>query len=134
MSISKFGHACLIAVVATLFTSAPSRAAPSTSKGQISVVQVMEMLTQAPSNPTARQVLTAYLAGLGETAGILIDAAVAGDGTPVASCNGHLSLDDKAARHALEAAAPSRDHWAETPATPLIVRDMIDRAGCKITG
>lgn len=103
-------------------------AAPSTSRGQISVAQVMEMLDKAPNETTARQVLTAYLAGVGETAGALADDA--GEAAP-AACKTRLSLSDKTARKALEAEA-DKASWSDTPATPLIVRDMVSRAGCRI--
>ena len=87
------------------------------------------MLDQAATNPAARQVLTAYLAGAGETAGWLLDAA-ADQGAPLQSCTRRLSLDDKTARQALQASAPGPA--AETAATPLIVRDMLKRAGCRL--
>lgn len=54
-------------------------AEPSTSRGQISVAQVKVMLDQSLTNPIARQVLTAYLSGAGETAGWLVDAATGQD-------------------------------------------------------
>jgi hypothetical protein len=101
----------------------------STSRGQISVAQVRAMLDQAATNLTARQTLTAYLAGAGETAGWLIDAA-AKQGLSQ-SCTRHLSLDDKSARQALEGSAPGPA--TETAATPLIVHDMLKRAGCRLT-
>ena len=113
-------------VMGTTVASAES----STSRGQISVAQVRAMLDQAATNPTARQTLTAYLAGAGETAGWLLDAAT-GQGLPVHSCTRRLSLDDKTARQALESSPPGVP--AETAATPLIVRDMLKRAGCRAT-
>ena len=102
----------------------------STSRGQMSVAQVMMMLDHAATNPTARQTLIAYLAGAGETAGWLLDAA-ADQGSPRYSCARRLSLDDKTARQALERGAPGPA--AETAATPLIVGDMLKRAGCRLT-
>jgi hypothetical protein len=105
-------------------------AGSTTSRGQISVAQVKEMLDRAAADPSARQVLTAYLAGAGETAGWLLDAA-ADQGAPLHSCTRRLSLDDMTARRALEAGAPNPA--AETAATPLIVRDMLKRAGCRLT-
>jgi hypothetical protein len=102
----------------------------STSRGQISVAQVRAMLDQAATNAGARQVLTAYLAGAGETAGWLLDAA-ADRGVSRQSCARRLSLDDKTARQALDANAPGVA--AETAATPLIVRDMLKRAGCRLS-
>ncbi|MDX7324768.1 hypothetical protein SJ307_22845, partial [Providencia rettgeri] len=67
--------ASFISTAFALGLATASMAAASTAKGQISVTQVMAMLDQASSNPTAGQVLTAYLAGVGETAAIIIDLA-----------------------------------------------------------
>ncbi|WP_315837544.1 chlorophyllide reductase [Bradyrhizobium prioriisuperbiae] len=103
----------------------------STSRGQVSVTQARAMLEQAAGNPTARQVLTAYLAGIGETAGTMIDAEKQ-QATQVLACKGRLSLDDKSALQALETSAPNAALWAETAATPLILRDMLKRANCRL--
>lgn len=108
----------------TSFTSA--QGAPSTSRGEISVAQVMEMLDKASKETTARQVLVAYLAAVGETAGTLIK--IAG---PRASCHGPLNLDGRVAHQALKAAA-RQGNTTEVAATPLIVDDMIKRAGCSL--
>lgn len=99
-----------------------SMAAPTTSRGQISVAQVVEMLEKAPTDRTAQQVLTAYLAGVGEAAG-----AVVSKGN--ATCRTSLSLNAANVGQALRSAAGGRD-IGETPATPLIVEDMLNRAGC----
>lgn len=107
-----------------------SAGSASTSRGQISVTQARAMLDQARSNPAARQVLTAYLAGIGETAGTMIDAA--GQAMQTLACQGRLSLDDKSALRALEASAPDPAVWTETAATPLILRDMLKRASCRM--
>lgn len=85
------------------------------------------MLDQATTNPIARQTLTAYLAGAGETAGWLIET-----GAGPQSCTQRLSLDDKSVRQALEGSAPSPATETETAATPFIVRDMLKRAGCRL--
>ncbi|MCC8978242.1 hypothetical protein H8A92_05230, partial [Bradyrhizobium sp. 10BB] len=61
-------------ICALLVLTTAAHAQPSTSHGQISVAQVRAMLDQAATNPTARQTLTAYLAGTGEAAGWLLDA------------------------------------------------------------
>ena len=108
----------------TIMASAES----STSRGQISVAQVRAMLDQAATSPTARQTLAAYLAGAGETAGWLIDTAARNGSSP--SCTRPLSLDDKTARQALQGSAPGLA--TETAATPLIVDDMLKRAGCRL--
>jgi len=104
-------------------------AEPSTSRGQISVAQAMTILDTAATNPAARQTLVAYLAGTGETAGWMLDAG-ADQGLPRHICARRLSLDDKSARQALASTAP--DLAAETAATPLIVADMLKRAGCRL--
>jgi len=122
--------AFFISIAFTLGLATASMAAASTAKGQISVTQVMAMLDQASSNPTASQVLTAYLAGVGETAAIIMDFAAKTDGPPLAACGTRITLDDKAVRRALEAQPKGR--WQQMAATPLIVRDMIKRAGCAL--
>ncbi len=122
-------HAVCIAIAGSLALSAPLHAQPSTPHGQISVAQVKAMLDQAATNPTARQVLTAYLGGAGETAGWLIDAA-RDRGVLREPCKRPLSLDANQARAAIaggSSAAPT-----ETPATPLIISDMLKRAGCRL--
>ncbi|MGJ4890648.1 chlorophyllide reductase [Bradyrhizobium sp. HKCCYLR20261] len=113
-----------VAVFASaIAATSPSSAASSTSQGLISVAQVIQMLEKAPTDRTAQQVLTAYLAGVGEAAG-----AVASMGR--ATCRTSLNLSAAQAGQALSSAAAAPDA-AQTPATPLIVRDMLDRAGCK---
>ncbi|HWJ71655.1 MAG TPA: chlorophyllide reductase [Kaistia sp.] len=109
--------------LATLAFIAPAQAAPSTPGGAISVAQVAEMLDQASSNRTAQQVLTAYLGGIGETAGVLV-------GLGSAACRRPLSLSAEEARHAI-AAASAAGQARTLAATPLIVRDMLARAGCR---
>ena len=116
--------------VGTLAATSVVLAESSTSRGRISVAQVRVMLDQAAANPIARQTLTAYLAGTGETAGWLV--AAAGQGSPLQSCARPLSLDDNAARQAIEGRAANARVAAETDATPLIVRDMLKRAGCRL--
>jgi len=114
-----------IALVAftTVLSAAPlSFAAPTTSRGQISVAQVVEMLEKASTDRTARQVLTSYLAGVGEAASAVVSMGSA-------SCRTSLSLNAATVGQTIRSAAGGRDA-GETPATPLIVRDMLNRAGC----
>ncbi len=111
----------LVACATLLSTASPSLATPTTSRGQISVAQVTEMLGKAPTDRMAQQVLTAYLAGVGETAGAV---AKIGDVT----CQTSMSLNAANVGQALGRAG-DRDA-VETPATPLIVADMLKRAGC----
>ncbi|MCV0398113.1 MAG: chlorophyllide reductase [Rhizobiaceae bacterium] len=115
--------------IAALAVSSPAAdAAQATSRGEISVAQVTELLDRAPANDDARQVLTIYLTGVGETAGFLLDAA---DASAVAGCRASLSLSPAAVRRAL-AGSSGGQRAVETAATPLILRDMLRRAGCRL--
>lgn len=107
-------------VLGTIIVAVPASAEPSTQSGAISVAQVNQMLDQASGNRTAQQVLTAYLAGVGEATGAVID--IGG-----ASCRRPLSLSAEDARHAIVSAGRA----GRATATPLIVRDMLARAGCR---
>ncbi len=110
--------------------AAPVLAAPTTSTGRISVTQVMEMAERARTEPAARNTIIAYLAGLGETAGIMVSEAVARGAKPLA-CTGSFTLDETVAVAALTAAVPEQASWAETPATPILLADLFARAGCR---
>ncbi|MEO5757610.1 MAG: chlorophyllide reductase [Mesorhizobium sp.] len=118
-----------ICAMSALILPFPVSAAPSTAKGQISVGQVMEMIAKADSSAIARQLLVAYVAGVGETAGVIVDTIGKGAAGGV-SCKGAFRLDAASVRTALEKGAPSQASWSQTPATPLIVADMVKRAGC----
>jgi hypothetical protein len=118
-----------IGFMAALVVPFVAHALPSTATGQISVGQVMEMIEKAGTSPIARQTLIAYVAGVGEAAGAIVDAI--GNGSRTVSCRKSFSLDTGAVRAALEAGAPREDSWSQTPATPLIVADMVKRAGCR---
>jgi hypothetical protein len=98
--------------------AAVSYGAASTPAGQISVNQVVQMLERSPSDPIASQVALAYLAGVGEAAGVIVD--IGG-----VRCNSPLGLD----RDSVLAAIAGADGAAR--ATPLIVTDMLKRAGCR---
>lgn len=111
--------AILSAAFAVAIT-ASAAAAPSTPQGLISAAQVNQMLEKAQTDGTARQVLTAYLAGVGEA----VSASVR-----QAACQTHLSLSADNVRQALGTVS-GRDA-DQTPATALIVRNMLNRAGCK---
>jgi hypothetical protein len=125
MAITPLGRGVLL-IAAAHSASHPSLAASSTSKGEISVTQVVEMIREAPKNPAAKQVLVAYLLGVGETAGMLLNA------SPVTACKSTLRLDSLGVRYVLETAVPDRSRWQETAATPLIVKDLIARADCRV--
>lgn len=109
-----------LALAALPFATSAALAEPSTATGRISVAQVRQMLDKAPGNPVARQVLTAYLAGVGEGASAIADIG----GLP---CRSALSIDAGAVRRAIGGPKDGSD----IAATPLIVRDMLLRAGCR---
>lgn len=109
-------------LLGSLVVAAPASAEPSTQAGAISVAQVTQMLDQAAGNRTAQQVLTAYLAGVGEAVGAVVDLGGA-------HCRRPLSLSAGDARRAI--AAESAGKAGTSAATPLIVGDMLARAGCR---
>lgn len=115
--------------LAVLF-ALPVQAAPTTSTGRVSVTQVLEMADRASSEAAARNALTAYLAGIGETAGVMASEAVARGAKPL-TCSKSFNLSQEAVVDALSRAAPDTASWAETPATPIIIADLFARAGCK---
>jgi hypothetical protein len=117
----------LLALLA--LSGGPAVAAPTTSTGRISVSQVMEMAQRARSDAAARDTVIAYLAGIGETAGLVVSEAVARGATPL-ECTASFSLSEETAISALSAGAPDPSSWAETPATPIILADLFARAGC----
>ncbi|MDB5528084.1 MAG: hypothetical protein JWR51_1187 [Devosia sp.] len=117
-----------VAIILVL-SMAPAFAAPSTSKGQISVAQVLELLEKSGSDSAARNAVVAYLAGVGETAGLLMaDERVQRAG--LLNCQTALSLADTNVATALKAAAPDRAGREQIAATPIILIDMFARAGC----
>ncbi|HEY8357885.1 MAG TPA: hypothetical protein VIL30_10535 [Ramlibacter sp.] len=118
----------LIIAVFTATLSLPTLAASSTSNGQVSVAQVVEMIGKSGSNRAFRNISIAYLAGVGETAGLLIQQA-ASMGLPT-GCPAPLELSGEQALAAVKASG-GEANWQETAATPVIVADMLARAGCK---
>jgi hypothetical protein len=107
---------------------APAHAAPSTSRGNISVAQAIEMIDKAESDPAARQNAMAYLFGVGETVGFIVSQSNLGAALP--KCQTSFSLDTTQVAAALRAGAPDEAQWNETMATPIIVTDLLTRAGC----
>lgn len=120
----------LLPLALLLLLASPALAAPTTSSGRISITQVMEMAERARTEPAARNTIIAYLAGLGETAGLMVSEAVARGAKPLA-CTGSFTLDETVAVAALSAAVPDQSSWAETPATPILLADLFARAGCR---
>lgn len=120
----------VFALLLAASTIASAQAASSTSKGQISVAQVLEMVTLARSDAGAGTAVIAYLAGVGETTGLMMSEAQARGAEPV-HCTNAFNLNESVAVAALAAAAPDQSQWSETAATPIIVADMFSRAGCR---
>lgn len=114
-------------IIIVAAVSLPAFAASSTSNGQVSVAQVVDMIDKSASDGTSRNISIAYLSGVGEAAGLLIQEA-AKRGISL-QCSGRLELS---ASHALNAVKTSTDEsqWQEMAATPIIVADMLARAGC----
>lgn len=125
MRLISFSLAAFLLIAAPLAT----RAAPTTTTGQISVAQVVEMASRAGTDPNARMTVIAYLAGVGEATGLMVSEAQQRGARPV-HCTSSFNLDENVALAALTVAAPDRERWSETPATPIIVADMFRRAGC----
>jgi hypothetical protein len=126
MRLSPLAFAGLLLIATPLV----AQAAPTTSWGQISVAQVVELVSRASADPNARMTVIAYLAGVGEASGLMLSEAQKRGADPV-QCSRAFNLDDKLALAAVTAAAPDRDTWTETPATPIIIADMFKRAGCR---
>ena len=106
----------------------PAQAAPSTPDGEISVAQVVDLLERSPTDNAARNAAMAYLAGVGETTGLLV--AEAGRRAPASiTCIRPLALSSAAVLAALSRVEKgTRD---KTAATPILVDDMLRRAGCR---
>lgn len=125
MRLSPLAFAGLLLMATPLM----AQAAPTTSTGQISVAQVVELSSRAGTDPNARMTMIAYLAGVGEATGLMVGEAKQ-RGASV-QCTRDFNLDENTALAAVAAAVPDRDKWTETPATPIIIADMFKRAGCR---
>jgi len=107
----------------------PAAAASSTSTGQVSVAQLVEAMRGAATDPLKAQVLTAYLAGLGETVGIML-AGSANYGATI-TCKRAFALDAKVVEAAFKRVKGGQAAYAETAATPILVTEILERAGCQ---
>ncbi len=117
-----------LAAMACLALALPAAATPSTSAGEISVAQVVDLLRRSPTDNAARNAAMAYLAGVGETTGLLIREAGLRAPKSIA-CTRPLGMSSAAALAALSRTDKAR--WKETAATPILVEDMMGRAGCR---
>ncbi|WP_055047175.1 hypothetical protein [Devosia sp. A16] len=120
----------LIALLLVALAAPAIAATASTSKGQISVAQVMQMLDRADTDKQAGQLLYAYLGGVGESAGVLLNATDA-KGKPYVTCSKPLALDAGLVRDVLANGAPNTRSWGETAATPLLIDALVSLAGCR---
>lgn len=108
---------------------APGQASAASARNQVTVGEIARALDQADTDPTKRQMLTAYLAGLGEAVGIML-ASAPQYGASI-TCERALALDFDVVARALSRARGSNSARAETAATPLLVAEILDRAGCR---
>ena len=115
-------------VALSLGLALPANAVPSTPTGSISVAQVVDLIQRSPTDNAARNAAMAYLAGLGETTGLLV-AEARRRGVAGVSCAKPLGISSAAALAALS--RTDKGKWSKTAATPLLVDDMLSRAGCR---
>lgn len=106
----------------------PAKAAPSTAAGEISVAQVVDLIARSSTDNAARNAAVAYLAGVGEATGLLLEKA---SGRPQGgiTCVRSLGISGEAALAALS--RTDKAIWKQTAATPILVNDMLNRAGCR---
>ena len=112
----------------SLGLASPGQAAPSTPAGEISVAQVLDLLERSATDNAARNTAMAYLAGVGETAGLLVAEAERRAPASIA-CTRPLALSSAAVLATL--ARVDKGTWDKTAATPILVDDMLRRAGCR---
>jgi len=112
----------------SLGLAVPAQAAPSTPVGKISVAQVIDLIQRSPKDNDARNAAMAYLAGVGETTGLFV--AEAGRRALASiTCAGPLAISSAAVFAALSRV--DKGDWDKTAATPILVDDMLSRAGCR---
>jgi len=106
----------------------PAQAVSSTPNGAISVAQVVDLIQRSPKDIAARNAAMAYLAGVGEATGLLV-AEAKRRGLPGITCARPLGISNTAALAALS--REEKGKWGKTAATPILVDDMLRRAGCR---
>lgn len=114
--------------LACLSFALPATAAPSTAAGEISVAQVVDLIEHSSTDNAARNAAIAYLAGVGETTGLLMGK-VSAHAPDAVTCARPLGISSEAALAALSRTDKARRK--ETAATPILVNDMLNRAGCR---
>ena len=118
----------IVTAIACLGVPLPAQAMPSTAAGEISIAQVVDLIQRSSTDNAARNAAMAYLAGVGEATGLLVKEARtrASDGI---ICARPLGMSSDAALAALSRTDKAR--WQQTAATPILVNDMMARAGCR---
>lgn len=119
-----------LAVMLVMGSVEARAAAGPTAKGQVSVAQVMDMVERARMEASARETVTAYFAGIGETAGFLL-AAQGADGRPFVTCSKRIAIDAASMVEALAEAAPDRAQWGQVAATPILVNVIVSLGECR---
>ncbi len=99
----------------------------ATTNGPIPVGKVLELFDTLDTDPESGKLLFAYFSGIAETAGTLIS--MARDMGQPFVCTGKFSLDGDSIQKALREAGGTRTDMR--PATPIIVEDVLRRAGCE---
>lgn len=115
-------------VAISLGLAFPSQAVPTTGKGEISVAQVIDLIQRSSRDNAARNAAMAYLAGVGETTGLLVGEAGRRASDSI-TCARPLGISSDAALAALSRTKKGKRD--ETAATPILVEDMLSRAGCR---
>ncbi len=106
----------------------PAEATPTTPAGEISVAQVVDLIQRSPKDTAARNAAIAYLAGVGETTGLLVAEAERRSSVSI-TCARPLGISSVAAFAVLS--RTDKATWTKTAATPILVEDMLNRAGCR---
>jgi len=118
----------IVLLTLSLGLALPAQAIPSTAMGAISVAQIVDLIQRSPKDNEARNAAMAYLAGVGETAGLLV-AEARRRSTVGVTCARPLGISSNAALAALVRA--DKRTWHKAAATPILVEDMLSRAGCR---
>lgn len=129
----RFGHAALAVMVVGLIVGPvpPAFAAETqTPGGKISVATVAAQLEAVGTDENAARTLTAYIAGVIESALDMNDRAKA-QGHPLFCKTGEGTLKGPVLLEAFRKAAPDPATWDATPATPIIVQYVVSLYPCR---
>lgn len=112
----------LVAFGLSLLPQSPF-AAPA---GPLSVAKILELFDTVETDPEAGKLLFAYLSGIGESTGMLV--AKASQLGADLKCAHPFTLGADSVQAALRRAGGAPEQRA---ATPVIIEDMLQRAGCE---